>query len=66
MGEWMEAYIEGKNVEPDMLGDGEPQEWKCKGVLDREGKCKNVMRSPVFRMYCDECRQYFKEREWGK
>ena len=63
MGEWMDAYIESKNAEPSSSGgDWSIKEWKCKGILDREGKCQNIIRSAIFRMYCDECHKYFKEK----
>lgn len=66
MGEWMDAYIEIKDAEPSSLGgDSTVKEWQCKGVLDREGKCPNVIQSVIFRMYCDDCHRYFKEKTGG-
>jgi hypothetical protein len=65
MGEWMEAYIDSKNREPDYLGDGKPTLRKCRGVMGRKGKCENTFVSSV-RFYCDECRRYFESGEWKK
>lgn len=65
VGEWMEAYIEGKNKEPDHLGDMKPTLRKCWGVMDRQGKCENTFISAIG-VYCDECRRYFDSGEWKR
>jgi hypothetical protein len=65
MGEWMEAYIESKNQEPDHLGDMKPILRKCWGVMDRQGKCENTFVSAI-RVYCDECLRYYESGEWKK
>jgi D-sedoheptulose 7-phosphate isomerase len=64
LGLWREAYIEKKDAEPN-YGDPNIKSSlrKCKGVMDREGKCENVFRS-VAGIYCDECRKYFNSGEW--
>jgi hypothetical protein len=65
MGEWMEAYIEGKDAEPNYLGDGKSSLRKCSGLMDRKGKCGNTFRS-IGRIFCDECRRYYDSGEWKK
>lgn len=65
MGEWMEAYLESKDTEPNCTGGYKPSLRKCWGAADREGKCTNIFVSCV-RVYCDECRAYFDSGEWWK
>lgn len=63
MGEWMEAYIDSKNNEPDYNHDIKATTRKCWGFADRKNKCKNIIIS-IGGVYCDECRRYYESGEW--